>query len=891
MSSAWDMASGEQATGTFADIDWAATDNDDIFNPSGATAQGNDFLAVDPRAVKRAETAPMVLTILSSDGTLCVSNLVDEVEPGEEYRYTEEYHRLYYSKTPRDPRMLPPLTRRRAPVATNRDGLPSGEGGAVGAVGTVAPTTGAVGDKVESSEEEDHAAAAAAATATKQPLDSVTEAVGSAANSHANYGSLTQQIADADAVPADAAQSGSNSCDDNAPLDPVKKLQQYIDAFRPEWDYVQVRGCVNTFSRDQDGSRLIQRLLERRDHVVDIFEEIMPEFEELTTDVFGNYVLQKLFEIVPKVEREMESLPEVQEAHMLERLTAKVRGNLKRLSKHMYGCRVMQKAIEFVKPADRDALAHEIEGQVPECVFDQNANHVVQKIVEVSPEKCQFIIDEFMGPLSELACNAYGCRVLQRTFEKCHDVEGVDLRPLLEAVASRISEFTIHQYGNYVVQHGMLNAPEDLRRRFVKQLTPQVYALSCSKFASNVAEKVVSTCAVEERDAIITQLTNPFGDSQGGNYLVHMMQDTYANYVVQRLLEASNPEQRTRIGELIMPYVTTVNQSVYGRHLLRKIEGMGIITSEFLRQRGVDVTTPEYTGVIMGPGGVPMAAGGVSPNFGGNGRNSRKNGGRGGAAGSGSGSRRGSVQALGHVVVAGGVSTPQPVPPPPQYMSATAPGAHPHQSYMNMAASSPSGNPAMAGLFAAAPPRFTATSGMFTSPTQPTYPGQSMYQPASGSSSQLPSQVPSRPTSAQFFLDGAYTFQPPPPPPPPTAGQMGVSGAGPAPAYYNGGNMNFYPSAGPMRGGNMSNGGMMPQMQSGYMQSPNAMYANGGEQAMAMQQQQQQAYSGMQYNPPPQQLPSAPAVTKASHSHNGTRHGRSDRRAPRAPAVQPATSS
>ncbi|CAC9481494.1 putative pumilio protein 2 [Leishmania infantum JPCM5] len=549
MSSNWTAASGAHLR--VEDIDWGSTGGDDMF-----TSNADDLLMSDPRAVRRAETAPMVLTIMGTGGSLCVGGFVEEVNPDEEYRYTEDYHQLYYSKNPRDPRMLPPLTRRRHHLVREAR-APGAFAVSSGDKQSVPSTNGAVGDRIENRESDCNNAAAATSAAT--------------------------------AIAAAAPEATEH-------LSSQALVKLYVDTFRPDWDYAQIKSHVCTFSRDQDGSRLVQRLLEKPENIVSIFNEVIEEFGELATDVFGNYVLQKMFDVVPKAENDANALQEIKEAKMLDRLTAKVRGHLLEYSVQTYGCRVMQKAVENMRAADRNAIIRELDGKIVEFVFDQNANHVVQKVVEVCPSGAQFVVDAFIPSLGDLACHAYGCRVLQRTFEKCHDVEGVNIRPLMEAVLSRVNEFTVHQYGNYVVQHAMLNAPEDLRHRFVVQLTPQLYALSCSKFASNVAERIVTTATEEERDAIIKELKKPLSDFQGGNYLVNMMQDTYANYVVQRFFEAVSPTQREVISELVQPHIGTINQSVYGRHLLRKMVSNNILTNTFLLSQGIDVSGPEYGG-------------------------------------------------------------------------------------------------------------------------------------------------------------------------------------------------------------------------------------------------------------------------------------------------------
>ena len=54
------------------------------------------------------------------------------------------------------------------------------------------------------------------------------------------------------------------------------------------------------------------------------------------------------------------------------------------LSHQMYGCRVIQKALERVTPEHQTELVAELRpaGVVLECVKDQNGNHVVQKAIE-----------------------------------------------------------------------------------------------------------------------------------------------------------------------------------------------------------------------------------------------------------------------------------------------------------------------------------------------------------------------------------------------------------------------------------------------------------------------------------------------------------------------------
>jgi len=93
----------------------------------------------------------------------------------------------------------------------------------------------------------------------------------------------------------------------------------------------------------------------------------------------------------------------------------------------MYGCRVVQKALEHVHIDQQSILIRELDGNILKCIKDQNGNHVIQKAIEKIPtEYIQFIIDSFNNKMTDLATHPYGCRVIQRVFEHCTEEQTVN---------------------------------------------------------------------------------------------------------------------------------------------------------------------------------------------------------------------------------------------------------------------------------------------------------------------------------------------------------------------------------------------------------------------------------------------------------------------------------
>lgn len=314
-----------------------------------------------------------------------------------------------------------------------------------------------------------------------------------------------------------------------------------------------ILGNVADVSTDQYGSRFIQEHLASASEEVRhrFFEETLESLLPLMTDVFGNYVVQQLFEL---------GLPE-QRSQMVERMY----GNVLNLSLQMYGCRVVQMALRYSKEPEKLYLAGELREHVAKCVRDHNGNHVVQKAVEyISPEHVQFIYSEIISNGFDFAKHTYGCRVVQRILEY-GDKQSREL--LLEQLRDHFADLVVDQYGNYVVQHIVENGSDDDRKRVLSSILPNIVPLSLHKYASNVVEKCFLRGNARQRSEIVQEiLTAP---SQGSNTpaVVTMIRDQYANYVIQKILDAAQADDYARLAAAIRPHIPGLKRSSYGKHL------------------------------------------------------------------------------------------------------------------------------------------------------------------------------------------------------------------------------------------------------------------------------------------------------------------------------------
>ncbi|KAG9122977.1 mRNA binding protein puf3, partial [Ceratobasidium sp. 392] len=344
----------------------------------------------------------------------------------------------------------------------------------------------------------------------------------------------------------------------DTPLDPsATGRSPLLEQFRADkskaWQLRDIRGHVAEFCGDQHGSRFIQQKLETStdEEKEGIFSELVPGgLLSLMTDVFGNYVVQKLFEFGSIEQRNL--------------LVNVMEGNMLSLSLQMYGCRVVQKAIECITIEQQASFVQEIDVDIMRCVKDANGNHVIQKLIErVTPELLGFV-SAFQGNVYDLATHPYGCRVLQRCFEYLHEPQ---TRPLIDELHKYTTQLMQDQFGNYVIQFVLEHGASADRDWILHKLRGQMVQMAKHKFASNVCEKALITADPESRRLLIEEIMTPRPDAV--NPIVLMMKDSFANYVLQRALQVVEGEQRHALVAKVKPQLNNMRRysSAYSKHL------------------------------------------------------------------------------------------------------------------------------------------------------------------------------------------------------------------------------------------------------------------------------------------------------------------------------------
>eukprot|EP00924_Labyrinthula_sp_SR-Ha-C_P007199 maker-scaffold_8-snap-gene-12.52-mRNA-1 protein AED:0.00 eAED:0.00 QI:218/1/1/1/1/1/2/204/698 len=227
----------------------------------------------------------------------------------------------------------------------------------------------------------------------------------------------------------------------------------------------------------------------------ELLQELAPHISGLVTDQNGNHVVQKCIEQIRPISR-------------LEFFFQNFEGQYRSMSKHPYGCRVVQRVLENSPLEVVVLVVKEILQDPKHMIKDQYANYVVQHIIEKKKTSFVDYPDE--------------------EEKKKHEELKIFRQTLFNLVTESLEEFATH------------------------------------KFGSNVVECCIKHGSQSERNQIIEKVLQE-------NVMQRMMTDAYANYVVQKVIDKASPAQQNRIFRLVQTNEISLRKLTYGKHIINKL--------------------------------------------------------------------------------------------------------------------------------------------------------------------------------------------------------------------------------------------------------------------------------------------------------------------------------
>ncbi|KAJ1336780.1 hypothetical protein BSLG_006883 [Batrachochytrium salamandrivorans] len=165
----------------------------------------------------------------------------------------------------------------------------------------------------------------------------------------------------------------------------------------------------------------------------------------------------------------------------------------------------------------------------------------------------------------------------------CHVAEDIRVRldrraaqyyiePIIQEIFSVTAGLAKGQWGNWVIQHIIENGSPEQRSHVLEVVSQNVFELSTDQFASKVVEKCIKLASKNEAHFLIEKIIEPQPNDQGRPHLLGMMNNQYANYVVQNVLNIADSPHRDTCIRILTPHLSVLRGSKYGQRVASMCE-------------------------------------------------------------------------------------------------------------------------------------------------------------------------------------------------------------------------------------------------------------------------------------------------------------------------------
>jgi len=228
----------------------------------------------------------------------------------------------------------------------------------------------------------------------------------------------------------------------------------------------------------------------------------------------------------------------------------------------MYGSQSLQKMMPFLTDQQIEKVIDCLKNNTLGLVKHAKANYLIQYCLEHLPAKHnQWVFDCVCTNMSEIACDRVGCVIVKRCVDFAVESQKENL---IHNIGETLLSLVQDPFGNYVVQHVIQKYPkEKLTMGLIRRLLGHLTDLCVQKFSSNVIEKCLEIADPETKSLMLEEITN-------SDLLPQLLNDRYANFVIQTALDVAEPSDKQNLALKIIPHLGK-HFSPFTKRLQKKI--------------------------------------------------------------------------------------------------------------------------------------------------------------------------------------------------------------------------------------------------------------------------------------------------------------------------------
>lgn len=234
-------------------------------------------------------------------------------------------------------------------------------------------------------------------------------------------------------------------------------------------------------------------------------------------------------------------------------------GRFLQLAQEQNGCRYLQQRIAREGAPGAALVLREVFPHLVQLMMDPFANYMYQKLLEhASPDQRVRMLEAVRGSLLVASLNLHGTRSVQKHIE----MGGKDARQrdiIAAELAPYVTKLSMDTNGNHVVQRMLQHLD---RCEFVcEAIINDLLIVTRHRHGCCVVQRSLDAADSPMRVALIRKIEEN---------ALQLMQDPFANYTVQYVIENGRPGEGVRIIELIRGKMETLSKQKFSSNVVER---------------------------------------------------------------------------------------------------------------------------------------------------------------------------------------------------------------------------------------------------------------------------------------------------------------------------------
>jgi len=228
--------------------------------------------------------------------------------------------------------------------------------------------------------------------------------------------------------------------------------------------------------------------------VLPLVHEFESQVMKCIYDQNGNHVVQKCIEVVSvAAEQQRHAETKHSVSQHIQFIIDEARGQVRLLASHPYGCRVIQRILEYCVSEQRHVVLEEVTSDLHSLIQDQYGNYVVQHVIGHGRDgDVVALIALVQSNLFNYSQHKFASNVVEKCLERGsqHSRKALIDEIVAPGNRARLQQMLRDQYANYVVQKVIDFADDEQMEQLILQVRQSVSHLKHFSYGKHILHRI-----------------------------------------------------------------------------------------------------------------------------------------------------------------------------------------------------------------------------------------------------------------------------------------------------------------------------------------------------------------------------------------------------------------